>query len=191
MKARKGKDAGERIVITAHIDAKKGTPGAIDNATGVAVLLLLAELISDYDRDPLLEIVAFNGEDYYAAPGQVLYLEQNLKQYERVLININIDGAGYKEGKTAFSFYNLAENVEEEVKDLISLHPNIKVGSQWYQGDHSIFIQNGIPAIAVSSDWFIENMEDQDITHTPKDNLTVVNIANVVDIAMLLKTFLK
>ncbi|MBK9392004.1 MAG: M28 family peptidase [Bacteroidetes bacterium] len=32
------------MVVTAHIDAKKGTPGAIDNATGVIVLLLLSEL---------------------------------------------------------------------------------------------------------------------------------------------------
>ena len=189
--ARKGKDTGERIVVTAHIDAKKGTPGAIDNATGVAILLLLADLLSDYDRDPLLEIVAFNGEDYYAASGQVLYLENNIKRYEQVLVNINIDGAGYKESKTAYSFYNLPENVEKEAKTLISQHPHIKVGSQWFQGDHSIFIQNGIPAIAVSSDWFIENMDDQDITHTPKDNLTVVNIERVVDIAMLLSAFLK
>ena len=46
--ARKGKHLGERIVITAHIDAKKGTPGAIDNATGVVVLLLLGELLNNY-----------------------------------------------------------------------------------------------------------------------------------------------
>ncbi|MGV8133987.1 MAG: M28 family peptidase, partial [Mangrovibacterium sp.] len=45
----KGPDDADRIVITAHIDAKKGTPGAIDNATGVVTLLLLAELLRDYD----------------------------------------------------------------------------------------------------------------------------------------------
>ena len=39
--ARKGQHSTNRIVITAHIDAKKGTPGAIDNASGVVVLLLL------------------------------------------------------------------------------------------------------------------------------------------------------
>lgn len=36
-----GSENGRRIVVSAHIDAKKGTPGAIDNATGVVVLLLL------------------------------------------------------------------------------------------------------------------------------------------------------
>ena len=71
---KKGKNNSQRIVITAHIDAKKGTPGAIDNATGVIVLLLLADLLKDYDGDKLIEIVAFNGEDYYAVPGQMNYI---------------------------------------------------------------------------------------------------------------------
>ncbi len=43
--AKKGSHLDERVVITAHTDAKKGTPGAIDNATGVVVLLLLAKLL--------------------------------------------------------------------------------------------------------------------------------------------------
>jgi aminopeptidase YwaD len=42
-------------------------------------------------------------------------------------------------------------------------------------GDHSVFLQQGCPAIAVSSQLFIDNMESQEITHTPKDNLGLVN----------------
>ena len=45
--ARKGADPNRRVVLFAHIDAKDGTPGATDNAAGVIVLLLLAELLSD------------------------------------------------------------------------------------------------------------------------------------------------
>ncbi|MCE1169555.1 MAG: M28 family metallopeptidase [Sphingobacteriia bacterium] len=67
----------KRIVITAHIDSKIGTTGAIDNATGVTVLLLLAELLKEYNKDYSLELVFFNGEDYYGAPGQITYLKQN------------------------------------------------------------------------------------------------------------------
>jgi aminopeptidase YwaD len=37
--ARKGMDAPHRTVLCAHIDAKRGTPGALDNAAGVVVLL--------------------------------------------------------------------------------------------------------------------------------------------------------
>ena len=189
--ARKGNKDGERVIITAHIDAKKGTPGAIDNATGVVILLLLADLLSDYEGDYLLEIVAFNGEDYYSAPGQVVYLVLNLKLYEHVKVNINIDGAGYKQGRTAFSYYDLPEELLKIVKAIVDCYPGIKEGVQWYQGDHSIFIQNGIAAIAVSSDWFIEHIDDQDITHTPKDNLDIVSIEKVVEIAIAINQLLR
>ena len=109
--ARKGRSSGKRIVITAHIDAKKGSPGALDNASGVVVLLLLARLLKDYTGDRLIELVAFNGEDYYAVPGQMLYLQANQDRFQEILLNINIDGAGYKEGRSAFSFYGLPDEI--------------------------------------------------------------------------------
>jgi aminopeptidase YwaD len=44
--ARKGATE-RRVVLFAQIDAKMGTPGAVDNAGGVTVMLLLAELMAD------------------------------------------------------------------------------------------------------------------------------------------------
>ena len=44
--ARKGNQS-EKIVFCAHIDTKENTPGALDNASGVAIMLLLAELLTD------------------------------------------------------------------------------------------------------------------------------------------------
>ena len=184
--ARKGKHLNKRIVITAHIDAKKGTPGAIDNATGVVALLLLARLLKDYDGNRLIEIVAFNGEDYYAVPGQMLYIFKNQDRFNEILLNINIDGAGYKEGKSAFSFYGLPEEIEKNAKIVLSKFNGITEGTQWPQGDHSIFTQNGCPAIAVSSQLFTENIDSQEITHTPKDNIEIVDCQKVVEIAQAL-----
>ena len=63
------------IVFCAHIDAKKDTPGALDNATGIATLLALSKLLTEYSGSLCIEIVAFNGEDYYAASGQMQYLK--------------------------------------------------------------------------------------------------------------------
>jgi len=64
----RGSEDADRIVVTAHIDAKKGTPGAIDNATGVIVLLLLADLLSDYEWPRRIELVAFNGVGLLCRP---------------------------------------------------------------------------------------------------------------------------
>ncbi len=181
--ARKGNSAGERIVITAHIDAKKGTPGAIDNATGVVVLLLLAQKLVDYEGARQIELVALNGEDYYAVPGQMLYIKNNRDRFDNILLNINIDGAGYKEGASAFSFYDLPEDMEAKAIDVISKFAGITQGVQWIQGDHSVFVQNGRPAIAISSKWFTENIDSQEITHTPKDNIDIVDPKKLVEIA--------
>ncbi len=188
--ARKGNKLSERIVITAHIDAKKGSPGAIDNATGVIVLLLLANLLEGYKEDRLIEIVALNGEDYYAASGQMHYIGQNRDHFNDILLNINIDGAGYKEGKSAFSLFNLHDAMEKKANEVMMKFDGITEGPQWPQGDHSIFIQYGRPAIAVSSKWFLDNIDTQDITHTPKDDIKIVDCKKVVEIAEAIKCFL-
>jgi aminopeptidase YwaD len=188
---RRGKNDSQKIVVTAHIDAKKGTPGAIDNATGVIVLLLLADLLKDYKGDKMIEIVAFNGEDYYAVPGQMNYIAANQDSFGQVLLNINIDGAGFKEGPSAFSLFNLPDHLNSTIHATISQFPGICEGVLWPQGDHSIFLQFGVPAIAVSSRWFIDNVNDQDITHTPKDNVEIVDCSKLVEISLALDEFIR
>lgn len=103
--AYKGRDSKERIVLFAHIDAKVGTPGALDNGTGIVTLLLLAELLKDYAGNKSIEIVALNGEDYYSNPGEQLFLQQNEGKVQGIVLGINIDGLGYIRGKTAYSLY--------------------------------------------------------------------------------------
>lgn len=187
----KGPEGADRIVVTAHIDAKKGTPGAIDNATGVIVLLLLADLLSDYDGKRQIELVAFNGEDYYAVPGQMNYIAANSEKFSNIILNINIDGAGYHEGESAFSEFNLPVDLSSRLTRVIESHAGITTGPQWPQGDHSIFVQFGVPAVAVSSKWFIDNMEVQDITHTPKDRPEITDNRKIVEIARALNEFIR
>lgn len=186
-----GKKSRKRIVITAHIDAKKGTPGAIDNATGVIILMLLAELLREYSGDPEIELVAFNGEDYFAASGQMIYLDQNQNRFDDIILNINIDGAGYHQGSSAFSFFDLNNGVKTQVLNVLEGFEGITEGAQWVQGDHSIFIQQNVPAIAVSSSWFIDHIDEQDITHTPKDHPDIVNCQKVVEIAEVISIIIK
>jgi aminopeptidase YwaD len=179
--ARNSNVSKDRIVISAHIDTKIGTPGAIDNGTGVAIVLALAELLKNALHP--IELVIFNGEDYYGALGQVKYIEQNAGQFGDIALNINIDGAGYREGLSCFSSFGLPENIADALREVLWDNPWLVEGAPWYQGDHSLFLQQGRPAIAVSSQWFIENMDTQQLTHTPKDNLSVVNYERVAECA--------
>ena len=186
---KKGSDLSERIVITAHIDAKKGSQGAIDNATGIVVLLLLAELLKDYNGTKQIEIVALNGEDYYSVPGQMNYVMANQDKFSNILLNINIDGAGYREGKSTFSFFDLPLEMKKVAIEVLERYPGITEGVQWPQGDHSIFIQYGRPAIAISSKWIIEN--GQDIVHTQKDNIEIVDCTKLVELAEAINSLIR
>ena len=181
---KKGCDSKKRIIVTAHIDAKKGTPGAIDNATGIIVLLLLAELMKNQSfGDKTIELLAINGEDYYAVPGQMAFLQQNAGQFGDIFLNINIDCAGYCEGPTAVSLFDLPENVHLVVQKLINDHSDLVEGIQWYQGDHSLFLQNGVPAVVFTSQWFLDHIETQSVTHTPVDSPNIVRWQSIMGIA--------
>jgi aminopeptidase YwaD len=180
----KGKP-GRRIVVTAHIDAKLGTPGAVDNATGVIVLLLLAELLEGYHDAPRLEIAVLNGEDYYDASGEKLYVEGNAGRFGEMQLAINIDGAGFKHGPSAYSSYECPAELEGLLSKVFSSYNDLVPGEAWYQSDHSIFIQNGVPAIALTSQDFAELTTY--ITHTPKDNPEIVEPSRLVEIALALR----
>ncbi len=187
----KGARSAPRIVITAHIDAKKGAPGAIDNATGVTALILAAQRLSSYSGDKRVELIAFNGEDYYSVPGQMRFVQENQKKFDSILLNINIDGAGYKVGKSAFSLYGVPDKIGEQARQAFAAFQGIAEGPQWPQGDHSIFVQFGVPAIALSSEWFISNIDSQQITHTPADNPGIVDPTKVVELAEALAALVK
>ncbi len=59
-------------------------------------MLLLADLLKEYSDDKQIEIVALNGEAYYSVPGQMKYIKANKDSFNNILLNINIDGPGYK-----------------------------------------------------------------------------------------------
>jgi aminopeptidase YwaD len=185
---RKGSDPHRRTVLFAHIDAKEGTPGATDNATGVVVLALLAELLADYNGDLGIEVVALNGEDYYSNPGEIDYLRNNTSRFDEIVLGINIDGAGYHDGHTAYSTYDCPPQVERCVQQAFSFHVEMVEGESWYQGDHGLFLMNQRPALAITSQRFMELLTT--ITHTPKDHPRIVDPAKLVDIAYALHDLL-
>ncbi len=176
-----------KIALCAHIDSRKGTPGAIDNAAGVIVLLLLAEFLKDYENATQIEIVATNGEDYYSNAGQIEYFIKNRADLQNIFLGINIDGAGYFKGNTSVSFYNCSAEIEEAVCKIILKRKDIKEGNSWYQGEHMAFVQNQIPSIAITSENVVELMN---IEHTSKDTPDIIDTNKLVDLADSLYEFL-
>lgn len=186
--ARKGTDPSRRVVVFAHIDAKDGTPGALDNATGVIALLLLADVLESYAGGIQIELVAMNGEDYYSSPGEQLYLQRNSGQFETIQLGINLDGVGYCEGGTVFSLYGCPPDLEALIRDTLGRYPAILEGGPWYQGDHSLFLMNQRPALAFTSERAVHLLSE--IVHTPKDSPDIVDLERVLELAYALHDLL-
>jgi aminopeptidase YwaD len=186
--ARKG-DPRRRVVFFAHIDAKDGTPGAIDNAAGTVILLLLAELLADYSGSLGVELVAMNGEDYYSSPGEKLYLQQNEGRFGEIVLGVNIDGAGYILGNTAFSLYDCPAGLSQDLRQIFAAYPGLVEGEPWYQGDHGLFIMNQRPALAITSERVMEL--ETNIVHTAKDRLEIVDPARLAEVALALRSAIR
>ena len=182
--ARKG-GGRPRVVLCAHIDSKDGTPGALDNAGGVVVLLLVAELLADYDGELAIEIVALNGEDYYSNPGQQAYLRQNAGRFDETLLVINLDGAGYKVGDTAYSLYDCPPQLSRVLEETFASHAGLVQGDPWYQGDHSLFLMNKVPAVAMTSSRMTDVLTH--IAHTPGDQRAMVDVTKLVGVALAIR----
>ncbi len=177
--ARKGERHEKKIVLCAHIDTKEGTPGALDNASGISILLLLAELLADYDGDFGVEIVALNGEEYYNAPGQVEYLSRYNEDFKSILLAVNLDDIGYYKDRTAYSFYDVPDSIAQTIRKVYSGRAGFFEGPQWYQSDHGIFIANGIPAMAITEESFAELLAE--ITHSEKDTPEIVSPLKLIE----------
>ena len=99
--------------------------------------------------------------------------------------------ASLREGPSAFSLFDLPEDISSVVSYILQRSENIVEGIKWPQGDHSIFLQYGVPAIAVSSNWFTENIDKQDITHGPKDNIQIVDCRRLAERALVLGSLVR
>jgi aminopeptidase YwaD len=179
---------GRRVVVSAHMDTKDNTPGALDNAAGVIVLLLLAELLKDYDEELGIELVPFNGEDHYSAAGEIAYLKANEVRLKDILLNINIDGVGYRQKKNEYSLYECSEDMARLIRGLFQSQDTLIEGQPWYQGDHMVFAMNGVPALAITSEGFME--VETKIAHTPADRPELVDCEQLVEIAHVLQELL-
>jgi len=183
--ARKSASPSRRIVLFAHIDAKPGTPGAIDNASGITVLLLLAQLLEDYSGSLGIEIAALNGEDYYSNPGEQQYLSTNSGRFAEITLGVNLDGVGFHRGNTAYSLYDCPPIIAGAIHGVFSAHEGIIEGEPWYQGDHGLFLMNQRPALAITSELAMELLTE--IIHTPADSPEVVDTTKLVGVAVALR----
>ncbi|MBD0310434.1 MAG: M20/M25/M40 family metallo-hydrolase [Microcoleus sp. T1-bin1] len=167
------------IVIGAHYDTVPGTPGADDNATGVAVLLELARDIASAPLKYPVQLVAFDMEEY-GCLGSSHHAAKYKQQQKSIRLMISLEMLGYcnhNPNSQSYPaglkyFYPNSGNfialigTLRTVPDLINLSGKIRKSGQpceWLpvpnrglmvpdtrRSDHVPFWDNGYPAIMVT-----------------------------------------
>lgn len=164
-----------KIIICAHMDTKYNTQGALDNAVGVAVLIGAAARLAGSDCD--IDIVPFNGEEYYEASGEVEYLKYISSGQNEVSLVINIDSPCHAGSKIAVSLYNFDDPAKEVVDHLMQTQNEVVYGPEWYAGDHAAFAFRGIPCMVLTSSDLFEGGLDN--THTMQDTPETVDLSQI------------
>lgn len=170
--------SGKKVVLCAHFDTKYYTPGALDNATGVAALLLLAERFKGAPPGIQVEFVFFNGEECYSIPGEMTYFNSCPDCLTDTVLAINVDGIGMRGHGSSIAYFSCPIGIEEAAERARRRYPVLELVDPWPQGDHMIFSLKGIPAIAISTraDW----PEIEAVIHTEADTMDGVDIVKIL-----------
>ena len=106
-----GPATGPRIVVGAHYDAAIGTPGADDNASGVAVLIELAALLARQSPGMKVELVAYSLEEppYFrtASMGSYRHAAYLKKQQAEVKVMLSLEMLGFYRAQRGSQRYPL------------------------------------------------------------------------------------
>lgn len=190
------------IVVGAHYDTVPGTPGADDNASGVAVLLELARYVAAHPLPRPLWCVAFDLEEY-GLLGSTAYAQQLKTARQPLRLMLSLEMLGYRDrspGSQRYphpllkalyphqgDFIALVGNLRA-LPDLIRLQPQFRqvpVPCRWLpipqrghwlpltrRSDHAPFWDQGYRAIMVTDTSFLRNPH----YHQPSDRLDTLDL---------------
>ena len=99
----------ETIVVGAHYDTVFGSPGADDNASGVAGVLELARLLRSTPLEKTIEFVAFANEEppffRTSAMGSDQYVADSFLKKRKIVFMISLEMIGYYSEKASSQKY--------------------------------------------------------------------------------------
>ncbi|MFN5004929.1 MAG: M28 family peptidase [Bacteroidota bacterium] len=123
------------IIVGAHYDTVRESPGADDNASGVAALLQLSQLFSILNTNVAIDFVAFDQEERGAVGSKVYVDLLSRDSLQKSLMAINMDMIGYSSTEEKSQIFPV------ELKQLFPEAYN-KVEANKFRGDFVVTISN-------------------------------------------------
>lgn len=173
----------EMYIICAHYDTVSVSPGADDDTSGTAAVLIAASIMSQYQFNHTIKFVAFSGEEQ-GMLGSEVYAEEAAVQGWNIIGVLNCDMISYaitsNDGNHLIVFENTASEwlytytvgINTVYSEYIQL--TLHHGGSTWGSDHWYFWENGYDAL------FFYEYETTPYYHTSQDTIEHINATYAV-----------
>lgn len=166
--------SNEYIIFGSHYDSERGSPGAIDNASGIALSLGIAHKLTDLKERKVNFVIVFFDQEEDNEIGSKAYAKLLKKSGREVHSVHTIDMMGWdKDGNRGFEIelptQEIQQLYEKETKNFNVPLSVTKVSSS----DHKSFIDQGFNAVGVSEEYV--KRDTTPYIHTPDDTYDTLN----------------
>jgi Zn-dependent M28 family amino/carboxypeptidase len=186
------------IIVGAHFDSESMGRGAGDNASGVSLMLTVADRLRDVDTPYSIRLVAFGAEESGLAGSAFFVSRMSDSEVDNTVAMINLDSLIV--GEIAYVYGNegeggvvrdwILERARAEGVDLVTqpgANPEFPAGTTCDCSDHAPFVERGIRyAYFESTNW---SLGDNDgyvqvdprygqagrVWHTPYDTIEYID----------------
>ncbi|UCD13323.1 MAG: M28 family peptidase, partial [Thermoplasmatales archaeon] len=169
----------EIYIICAHYDTVSGSPGADDDGSGTAAVLVAADIFSKYAVNHTVRFVAFSGEEQ-GLLGSYEYAREASQNGDNIIGVLNGDMIGFAISTYDGNNIKIYENTEshwltlftEEISELYDEYIELNIIPSGSSGgsDHYSFWQWGYDSI------FYHEYNFNDYYHSSQDTIENMNI---------------
>jgi Zn-dependent M28 family amino/carboxypeptidase len=164
----KGTNAAPReiLIVGAHYDSAKKSPGATDNSAGVAIVLEQARLLSGKLFPYDIKFAFWNAEET-GGKGSKAYVKEALEKKEPISFYLNFDSVGFDRGQCLLDlmYNNQSEKIAKRVPNInerYKLGYTLSFNTKTCFSDHRPFWDAGFCALMI-------HCGDHGPAHTSKD----------------------
>ena len=82
------------LIVDAHFDAVVNSPGADDNGSSVAAVLIASKILSDYNFEKTIQFIGFDKEES-GLIGSLYYINNSIPSFQQTEAVLNMEMIGY------------------------------------------------------------------------------------------------
>ncbi len=184
--------SGKQIVVGAHYDSVAPGRGAFDNASGVALMMQLADALRDEPTPYTLVFVAFGAEEEGLRGSAHYVAEMSEQSRADTILMVNFDSVATGDRLYCYSskdaawpqlaLRSMARGLGEYILTSPGLNEDYPYGTTGDWSDHVAFRKAGIPYLYLeATNWLLGDKDgyqntarDREIWHSKKDTLSYI-----------------